>query len=157
MVTLHVGMAKIVCQCFSSIWSIDRKVLAKTIRKFEKHALTFKNLFLVAFISQTKVLQEIFWHTIEGETLTLWGPIPNISGILGRFYHFYWNHDFYYFLFICTRPQRVKLSRKVFTNPCARKLCSQKWAHLIKQKKILQKSLKKIIIILLKTFKPGTH
>ena len=48
MVTLHVGMAKIVCQ------------LAKTICKFEKHALIFKNLFLVAFISQTKVLQEIF-------------------------------------------------------------------------------------------------
>ena len=39
---------------------IHSKVLAKTIRKFEKHALTFKNLFLVAFISQTKVLQEIF-------------------------------------------------------------------------------------------------
>ena len=49
---------------------IHSKVLAKIIRKFEKHALIFKNLFLVAFISQTKVLQEIFWHTIEGETLS---------------------------------------------------------------------------------------
>ena len=44
---------------------IHSKIFAKTIRKFEKHALIFKNLFLVAFISQTKVLQEIFWHTIE--------------------------------------------------------------------------------------------
>ena len=39
---------------------IHSKVLAKTIRKFEKLTLTFNNLFLVAFISQTKVLQEIF-------------------------------------------------------------------------------------------------
>ena len=39
---------------------IYSKVLAKIIRKFEKHAVTFKNLFLVAFISQTKALQEIF-------------------------------------------------------------------------------------------------
>ena len=59
MVTLHVGMAKIVCQCFSSIRSV------------QKHALTFKNLFLVAFISQTRVLQEMFGHTIEGETLSV--------------------------------------------------------------------------------------
>ena len=49
---------------------IHSKIFAKTIRKFEKHALIFKNLFLVAFISRTKVLQEIFWHTIEGETLS---------------------------------------------------------------------------------------
>ena len=49
---------------------IHSKVLVKIIRKFEKHALIFKNLFLVAFISQTKVLQEIFWHTIEGATLS---------------------------------------------------------------------------------------
>ena len=34
---------------------IRSEVLAKTIRKFEK---TFKNLFLVAFISETKVLKK---------------------------------------------------------------------------------------------------
>ena len=61
MVTLHVGMAKTVCQCFFFLYIIHSKIFAKTIRKFEKHALIFKNLFLVAFISQTKVLQEIFW------------------------------------------------------------------------------------------------
>ena len=59
MVTLHVGMAKIRVSVFF-LYMIHSKVLAKTIPKFEKHALTFKNLFLVAFISQTKVLQEIF-------------------------------------------------------------------------------------------------
>ena len=58
METLHVGMAQIVSVFF--LYMIHSKVLAKTIRKFEKHALTFKNLFLVAFICQTKVLQEIF-------------------------------------------------------------------------------------------------
>ena len=58
MVTLYVGMAKILCQCFSSM--IHSKVLEKAIRKFGKHVLPFKNLFLLAFISQTKVLQEIF-------------------------------------------------------------------------------------------------
>ena len=60
MVTLHVGMAKIVCQSVFFLYMIYSQVLAKTIRKFEKHALTFKNLFLVAFISQTKVQYYIY-------------------------------------------------------------------------------------------------
>ena len=57
MVTLHVGMAKIVF----FLYMIHSKVLAKTNRKFEKDALTFKNLFLVSFISQTKVLHHCNW------------------------------------------------------------------------------------------------
>ena len=58
MVTLHVGIAKMIHSKIAKM--IHSKIFAKTIRKFEKHALTFNILFLVAFISQTKVLQEIF-------------------------------------------------------------------------------------------------